>query len=80
MHRLACPRPCHEGLGWLDAATASNWGNDISVLINDHAWSAPAVPSLSINDVTITEGNTGTRAATFTVTLSAAYGQPVSVN
>lgn len=68
-----------NGDGWLDAATANNWGNDISVLINDHAWSVPAVPSLSINDVTITEGNTGTRAMTFTVSLSAAFNQPVTV-
>src|SRR5262249_32288744 len=34
----------------------------------------------SINDATVTEGNTGTRAITFTVTLSAAYSQPVKVN
>jgi Calx-beta domain/FG-GAP-like repeat/FG-GAP repeat len=68
-----------NGDGWLDAATANNWGNDISVLINDHVWSVPAVPSLAINDVTITEGNTGTRAATFTVTLSAASTEAVTV-
>src|SRR5207249_1084820 len=62
------------------AATANNYGNDISVLINDHNWSVPAVPSLSINDVTITEGNTGTRAMTFTVSLSAAFNQTVTVS
>jgi hypothetical protein len=32
-----------------------------------------------INDVTVTEGNTGTVAASFTVTLSAAIDQPVTV-
>ncbi len=37
-------------------------------------------PSLSINDVTVTEGNSGTVDATFTVTLSAASGQTVTVN
>ena len=37
-------------------------------------------PSLSINDVTVTEGNTGTTSATFNVTLSAASGQTVIVN
>jgi hypothetical protein len=37
-------------------------------------------PSLAINDVTVTEGNSGTVNATFTVTLSAASGLPVSVN
>jgi len=36
-------------------------------------------PTLSIADVTVTEGNTGTRAATFTVTLSAASTTPVTV-
>jgi len=39
----------------------------------------PPLPSLFLNDAMVTEGNTGTRAATFTVTLSAAYGQPVTV-
>ncbi|HLQ46191.1 MAG TPA: Calx-beta domain-containing protein, partial [Planctomycetaceae bacterium] len=37
-------------------------------------------PLVSINDVTVTEGNTGTTAATFTVSLSAATTQPVTVN
>jgi glucose/arabinose dehydrogenase len=37
-------------------------------------------PSLSINDVSKTEGNAGTSAATFTVTLSAASEQTVTVN
>ncbi len=37
------------------------------------------LPSLSINDVTVTEGNTGTTNATFTVTLSAASSQQVTV-
>ncbi|MCC7265239.1 MAG: hypothetical protein IT369_22255 [Candidatus Latescibacteria bacterium] len=37
------------------------------------------VPSLAVNDVTIAEGNSGTSAMTFTVTLSAASGQTVSV-
>jgi len=37
-------------------------------------------PSLSINDASVTEGNTGTTNASFTVTLSAASGQVVTVN
>ncbi|HKQ99532.1 MAG TPA: Calx-beta domain-containing protein [Pyrinomonadaceae bacterium] len=37
-------------------------------------------PSLSINDVTVTEGNSGTTNATFTVTLSAVSGQTATVN
>jgi CSLREA domain-containing protein len=36
--------------------------------------------SLSINDVTLTEGNSGTKNATFTVTLSGETFQPVTVN
>lgn len=36
-------------------------------------------PTLRINDVTITEGNAGSANATFTVTLSAASGQNVTV-
>jgi hypothetical protein len=39
-----------------------------------------AAPTLSINDVSVTEGNAGTTNATFTVTLSAASGQAVTVD
>ena len=39
-----------------------------------------ALPSISINDQTVTEGNAGTTPATFTVTLSAAATEPVTVN
>jgi hypothetical protein len=37
-------------------------------------------PSLSINDVTVTEGNSGTTAATFTVTLASSSSQTVTVD
>jgi len=37
-------------------------------------------PSLSINDLSIAEGDSGTTAVTFTVTLSTASGQTVTVN
>jgi large repetitive protein len=47
----------------------------VGTILNDD----PA-PSLSINDVSVTEGNTGTVNATLTVTLSAASGQTVVVN
>jgi Calx-beta domain/FG-GAP-like repeat/FG-GAP repeat len=69
-----------NGDGWLDAASANYNRNNVSVLINDQIWSPPDAPSLSISDVTLTEGNTGTANATFTVSLSAAYGQPISVH
>ena len=36
-------------------------------------------PSLSINDVTVSEGDAGTKTASFTVTLSAASGSTVTV-
>jgi hypothetical protein len=39
-----------------------------------------SLPLLSINDVSVTEGNSGTTTATFTVSLSAATGSTVSVN
>jgi hypothetical protein len=38
------------------------------------------VPGISINDVTVIEGNTGTTNATFLVSLSAASGQTVTVS
>ncbi len=38
------------------------------------------VPTLSISDVTVVEGNSGTSNASFTVSLSAASGLPVSVD
>jgi subtilisin family serine protease len=41
---------------------------------------APALPNLSINDVTITEGNSGSTFASFTVGLSVASASSVSVN
>jgi hypothetical protein len=68
-----------NGDGWLDAATANYYGNNVSVLINDHSWPPADSVAVSINDVTVTEGNTGSTNATFTVTLSAASSQPVTV-
>jgi hypothetical protein len=44
-------------------------------IVNDDAQ-----PALSIDDVSVNEGNSGTSTATFTVSLSAASGQTVSVN
>jgi hypothetical protein len=67
-----------NGDGWLDVATANLNTDNISVMINDRSWT-PGVPAVSIGDVTLTEGNTGTRAATFTVTLSVASTQPVTI-
>jgi len=69
-----------NGDGWLDAATANDFSNDVSVLINDRAWAPADAPSVTINDATVTEGNTGSTSATFTLTLSAPYGAPITVH
>ncbi|MBS0261878.1 MAG: VCBS repeat-containing protein [Planctomycetes bacterium] len=45
---------------------------------NDGLWVRPM--ELSINDVSVVEGNSGTRNAVFTVTLSDDPGQPVTVD
>ena len=66
--------------GRLDAATANHHSSSVSVLLNNGNWPALDAPSIMINDVSVTEGNSGTTAATFTVRLSAAYGQTVTVH
>lgn len=40
----------------------------------------PPLPSISINDVSVAEGNSGLTPAVFTASLSAASGSPVTVN
>jgi hypothetical protein len=52
-------------------------GQGVGTITNDDA---PPPPTLSINDVTVTEGNTGSVNAVFTVTLSAASTQQVTVD
>lgn len=49
-------------------------GQGLGTIQNDDS------PSLSINDVIVAEGNSGTTIATFTVTLSPASNQPVTVD
>lgn len=39
-----------------------------------------AAPTISVNDVSVAEGDTGTTNATFTISLSAASGKSISVN
>ena len=62
-----------------DAAVSGPAGA-VSVLINDGIWPAPGAPTIAVNDVMVKEGNTGTTSMTFTVSLSAPYGQAVSVH
>ncbi len=69
-----------NGVGGPDVASANSGSSNVSVLLNNGIWPALDAPSITINDVTVTEGNTGTTSATFTVSLSAAYGQPMSVH
>jgi hypothetical protein len=58
-----------NGDSWIDAATANIKNDTVSVLANDHSW--PFVPpTASVGDATVTEGNTGTVNATFTLNLS----------
>ncbi len=59
--------------GATNAAISDNTG--VGTITNDDT-----VPAFSINDVSVAEGNAGTTAATFNVTLSAASGLASSVN
>jgi Calx-beta domain len=49
-------------------------------LVMAAASSAADAPSLTVNDVTVTEGDSGTKNAVFTVTLSASSADPVTVD
>ena len=60
-------------------ASANYNTNNVTVLLNDGAWIAADAPSITIGDKTATEGNTGTTTITFTVSLSAAASQAVTV-
>jgi hypothetical protein len=64
--------------GEADLAQTNAVWNTVSILLNDsHA--APLPPSMWIYNRSVTEGNTGTTLAVFTVTLSAPSAQPVTV-
>ena len=56
-------------------ATIAGSGFGLGTITNDDA-----IPTLSINNVTALEGNSGTTPFVFTVTLSAASGQTVTVD
>jgi hypothetical protein len=61
-----------------DVAVSNAGSSTVSVLLNDGDWS-PNTPRLQIGDATVNEGNTGTATAVFTVTISRASGQVVTV-
>lgn len=70
-----------NGDGWTDVAAASTSPSTVSVLLNDGIWGGPPpAPSLRINNAIVTEGNTGTGAATFTVSLSAASTNSITID
>ncbi|CAN5853373.1 hypothetical protein BH11PSE3_BH11PSE3_22930 [soil metagenome] len=50
------------------------------IIVNDDVAAPPPVPTLSIADTSIAEGNSGTAQMTFTVKLSQAATGPVTVN
>jgi hypothetical protein len=84
LHDAAGPSPVgvavgdFNGDGRWDVATADRI-DQASVLFNDGLWLSLKAPSISINDVTVTEGNTGSVAATFTVSLNAGSAGDVIV-
>jgi hypothetical protein len=69
--------------GYADVVVGRSGANVVSVLINDGVWPPPPLPSVGFsyeNVIVVTEGNTGTTAAVFTISLSHAYIEPVTVN
>jgi hypothetical protein len=71
-----------NGDGRPDAAAANIGSNNVAVLLNDGAWPVQATPPrITISDVSKAEGkNKATTLFTFTVSLSPAYDQPVTVS
>jgi hypothetical protein len=68
-----------NGDGRLDIATA-NSGDNISILLNTCSEVPASIPGITINSVSLLEGNSGQTSASFTVTLSAASAQTVTVS
>ena len=69
----------------IDESFTLNLSNPVNATISDPIGLGTitdndALPTLSVNDVTVTEGNTGTVAATFAVTLNTPSGRAVSVD
>ncbi|MCX6924292.1 MAG: immunoglobulin domain-containing protein, partial [Verrucomicrobia bacterium] len=64
----------------VDISTVGNGAENGTQQVTATIMDDDPTPSLVISDVTVTEGDTGTVNAVFTVTLSAASGQTVTVN
>jgi hypothetical protein len=71
-----------NGDGRPDAAVPNLGSNSVAVLLNDGNWAVqPTLPRITISDVTKAEGkNKNSTSFPFTVSLSAAYDQPVTVS
>jgi hypothetical protein len=71
-----------NGDGRADAAAAILGPDKVAILLNDGNWPVqPTAPRVSISDVSKAEGkNKATTSFTFTISLSAAYNQPVTVS
>ncbi len=63
-----------------DVGVANLFSHNVSVFLNNRDWPPLGAPFVSVGDVYLTEGNTGTTNAVFTVSLSAAFNQPISIN
>jgi hypothetical protein len=68
-----------NGDGRPDVAVTMLYQNTVSVLLNDGHWSPGDPPTVSVRDAMLTEGNTGTANATFTVVLSNSTNVDVTV-
>ncbi len=74
-----------DQLDEIDETFTLSLSNGVNVTIGDGSGLGTIsdddpLPALTIDDVTVAEGDSGTIAANFTVTLSAASGRPVTVN
>ncbi len=55
-------------------------GNSLNILLNELVNEPITIPNISINDITLTEGNNGIKNATFTVNLSESTTKTVTVD
>lgn len=76
------PSPRYLHLSVWTGSSMLVWGgyDDVSGAFNTGGRYVPSCPRLSIDDVNVTEGNSGTTNATFTVSLSASSDVPVTVH